>query len=96
VEAIKIIEKTCDASEEMVVDTPQPVVNVCCQTKDTQCIKNMDFVAFIATVINCTAQVSKKSKKLDVIVAATERFLALMDFTSAPEDQPSQVPLEPV
>jgi hypothetical protein len=32
-EAIKIIEETSDASEDMVVETPQPVVNVCCQTE---------------------------------------------------------------
>ena len=35
--AIQIIEKTSGASEEMVVYTPQPVGNVCCQTKYTVC-----------------------------------------------------------
>jgi hypothetical protein len=80
VEAIKIIEKTSDASEDMVVDASQPVLNVCCQSKDILCDKKVDFVAFIATVINCTAQVSKRSKKLDIIVA--EKLLGLKDFTS--------------
>ena len=76
---IKIVEKTSDASEEMVEDTPQPVVNVFCQTKYTLCVKKVDFVAFIATVINCTAQVSKKLKKLDIIVAEAEKCLGLKD-----------------
>ena len=67
----------------------------------TICVKKVDFVAFIATVINCTAQVSKKSKKLDIIVAAAEKSLGFKDLTSkdlqgllAPEDPTSQVPLE--
>ncbi|KAK6328805.1 hypothetical protein J4Q44_G00007830 [Coregonus suidteri] len=91
----KIIERT---SEDMVVDRPQPVLNVCCQSKDTLCVKKVDFVVIFATVINCTAQFSKKSKKLDIIVAAAEKFLGLKDFTSedlqgvlSPEDPPSQV-----
>ena len=39
VEAITIIEKASDVSEDMVVDTPQPVVNVCWQMKDTRRVK---------------------------------------------------------
>ena len=62
------------------------------------CVKKVDFVAFIATVVNCTAQVSKKSKKLDVVVVAAEKFLGLKDFTLqevlAREDPTSQIPLE--
>lgn len=79
----------------MVVDVPQPLLNVCCQSKETCCVlkKKVDFVSFIATVINCTVQVSKKSQKLD-IVAAAETFLGLNDFTS--ENPPFQVPIDPL
>ena len=99
-EEIQRIKKTSDASEEMVVDTLQPVVNVCFQTKDAL----LRWISLHSLpVINCTAQVSKKSKKLDIIVAVAEKFLGLKNFTSkdlqvvlAPEDPPSQVPLEPV
>lgn len=38
-EAIKIIEKTSDASEDMVVDVPQPVVNVYCKTNIPRALK---------------------------------------------------------
>ena len=34
----------------------------------------VDFVVFIATVINSIAQVSKKSKKLDIVAAAKNVF----------------------
>ena len=45
---------------------------------NTLCVKNLDFVAFIATVINCMAQVSNKSKKLDIFVTTSETFLGLL------------------
>jgi hypothetical protein len=42
-EESKRFEKTSDASEEKVVDRPQPVINVCCQSKDTLCVKKCGF-----------------------------------------------------
>lgn len=75
------------------------VVNVCCQIKDTMCVKG-GFCCVHCYSIYCTAQVLKKSKKLDITVAAAEKFLAHKDFTSegvlAPEDPPFHVPGEPV
>ena len=46
---------------------------------DTLIVKKVNSVAFIAIVNNCAAQVSKKSKKLDIISAA-ENVLELQDF----------------
>ena len=57
-------------------------------------------MAFIAMVINGTAMVERKSRKIDIIVDAAERFLGLKHFSA--EDgvlsqavPPSQA-LEPV
>ena len=47
---------------------------------DTLILK-MDFGTLKATVIHCTAQVSKKYKNLGIISAA-EKFLGLKDFTT--------------
>lgn len=49
---------------------------------DTLILKKVDFDAFIVQVINCTAQTNKKSKKLDIIVSAAERFLGLQELTA--------------
>lgn len=66
----KRIETASDVSvDDMVVDTPQTLVNVCqSREPDTLCVKKVDFVAFIAHVINCTAQTNKNEKKLAIIV----------------------------
>lgn len=90
----------------MAVDAPQPVANGIPQSSylDTFSVKKVDFVAFIASVINCTAQLSKKPKQLDIIIAAAERFLGLQDIPAealqgllSPENvPPSQDPSEPV
>lgn len=66
----------------MVVDAPQPMVNVCQPGEpDMLLIKKVDFVAPIATAINCTAQVARKSKKLDIIVAVAGKYSKLQEFT---------------
>lgn len=66
----------------LVLDAPQSMVKVCqLREPDMQYVKKVDFVAFIATVINCTAQVATKSKKLDIIVAAVGKYLRLQEFT---------------
>lgn len=39
-------------------------------------------MAFLAHVINCPAQMNKKSKELAIIVSAAERLLGLQDFTA--------------
>ena len=62
------------------MDASQPVANVIHQFSDldTLIVKKVDFVAFIATVINCTAQVSKKLEN----ISAAEKFLGLRDLTA--------------
>lgn len=45
-------------------------------------MKMVDFVAFINTVINAIAQVSKKSKKLDIIGSVTEKVFGVSRFHS--------------
>ena len=44
-------------------------------------LNKVDFVEFIAHVINNTSQTNKKSKELAIPVSAAERFLGLQDFT---------------
>jgi hypothetical protein len=53
----------------MVVDASQPVANIIRQSSDlyTLIVKKMDFVAFIATVINC-------------VISLAENFLGLQDL----------------
>ena len=40
----------------------------------------VEFLAFIAMVINCTA-LEKKSQKIDVVVVAAEKYLCVRDFS---------------
>lgn len=102
-EKIKIIERASDV-EEMVVDAPVPIVNRPREPKepDMLYVKEVDFVAFIATVINCPAQLERKSKKLDIIVAAAGKYPGLQEFTAdleglfATEDAPPFQAPEPV
>ena len=44
--------------------------------------KKVDFVLFIAMVINCTAEAENKSKKIGIIVNAAEHFLGFSRFYS--------------
>lgn len=62
VEAFKIIVKeSVTTVEEMVVDAPQSIENVCqLREPDMLYVKKVDFVEIIATVINCTAQGARK------------------------------------
>jgi hypothetical protein len=46
------------------------------------CFIKFGFLAFIAMVINCTAEMERKSQKIDVVVAAAEKFLGVGDLTS--------------
>ena len=39
-------------------------------------------LAFIAMVINCTAQIERKSQQIDLVVAAAEMYLGVRDLTS--------------
>ena len=50
------------------------------QDPDILKVKKVDFVAFIAMVINGTAKVGIRSRNVDIIVDAAERFLGLKDF----------------
>lgn len=89
----------------MVVDAPMPIVyRPICQPKepDMLYVNKVEFVAFIATVINCPAQLERKSKKLDIIVAAAGKYPGLQEFTAdleglfATEDAPPFQAPEPV
>lgn len=60
-------------------------------------------MAHIATVINCTVRVARKSKKLGIIVAAAGNYLGFQEFTAeelqgflATEDVPPSQASEPV
>lgn len=77
--------------EAMAVDAQQPIEiqNVVPQLKDTDTLimKLMKvLMAFIEQVINGTAQMSRKSKKLDIIVSAAARFLGLQELTDCREN----------
>jgi hypothetical protein len=39
-------------------------------------------LAFLAIVINCTAEMERKSQKIDVVMAAAEKYLSIRDLTS--------------
>ena len=42
----------------------------------------LDFFAFIAMVINCTAGMERKSQKIEVVATAAERYLGVRDVRS--------------
>lgn len=50
----------------MAMDTPQPAESVVHQLRDPEVlkVKKLNFVAFIAQVINCTSKTKKKLKTL--------------------------------
>ena len=45
-------------------------------------VSSIGFLAFIAMVINCTAGMERKLQKIEVVVAAAERYLDVRDLTS--------------
>jgi hypothetical protein len=45
------------------------------------CFSKVGFLAFIAMVINCTAEMECKSQEIDFVVAAAEKYLGLGDLT---------------
>lgn len=64
----------------MALDAPQPAESVVHPLRDPEVliVKKVDFVVFIAQVINCTSQTNKKSNKLYIIVNAAKMFLDLL------------------
>lgn len=46
------------------------------------CFSKVGFFAFIAMVLNCTAEMDRKSQKILVVVAAAEEYLGLRGFTT--------------
>lgn len=50
-------------------------------TEETMIVSKVNFLLFIAEVINCTAQTEKKTAKIQIIVKAAERFLGVKDIT---------------
>ena len=61
---VRKLEGTSGGGEEAMVEPPRPV-KVSHQPRDIEMlhVKKVDFVLFIAMVINCTAQAEKTSKK---------------------------------
>lgn len=49
--------------------------------EDTMVVSKVNFLLFIAEVINCTAQTEKKTTKIQIIVRAAERFLGVKDIS---------------
>ena len=47
-----------------------------------RCFSKIGFLVFIAMVINCTAGIECKSQKIEVVVAAAEKYLGVRDLTS--------------
>jgi hypothetical protein len=47
---------------------------------ERMCFSKVGFIAFIAMVINCTALMQRKSHKIDVVVAAAEKYFGVRDF----------------
>ena len=45
-------------------------------------VSKIGFLAFIAMVINCTAGMDQKSQKIEVVVAAAEKYLGVRDLTA--------------
>lgn len=56
--------------------TPQPAYQ---QDPEILQLKKVDFIVFIAMVVNGTVHIEKKSRKVDIIVSAVELFLGLKD-----------------
>lgn len=73
-EAVKRVEKLSISEGPVVVNHQQDLENLH--------VKKVDFVSFIAMVVNGTAQVEKKSRKIDFIVYAAELLLGLKYFIS--------------
>ena len=46
------------------------------------CFSKVGFSAFIAMVVNCTAEMDQKSQKIVVVVAAANKYLRLRGFTA--------------
>jgi hypothetical protein len=44
------------------------------------CFSEVGFLAFIAMVVNCTTEMEHKSQKIEVVVAAVEKYLGLRGF----------------
>ena len=45
-------------------------------------VKKVNFVVFMAMVINGPAKVERRSRKIEIIVEELERFLGLKDFSA--------------
>jgi hypothetical protein len=46
------------------------------------CFSKVGFLAFIAMVVNCIAEMDLKLQKIEVVVAAGEKYLGLRGFTA--------------
>jgi hypothetical protein len=89
------LEGTGSGEEATVVEPPRPV-KVSHQPRDSEMlhVKKVDFVLFIAMVINCTAQAENKSTKIGIPVNKRCKFIWFCDLLLV-NVAPSQAP-EPV
>ena len=67
-------ERSGVSSRSVPVQRDRPTIEMC--------YSKMGFLAFIAMVINFTTRTESKSQKIDVVVAAAERYLGVRYFTS--------------
>ena len=40
-------------------------------------VRKVGFLSFIAMVFNCTAEMARESQKIDIVVAAVEKYLGV-------------------
>lgn len=52
------------------------------QSKESEMIVNkVSFVAFIAEVVNCSAQTESRTERIKIVIRAAEKYLELEDVT---------------
>ena len=64
------------APERIPMSSSRPVQS----DPNSLCISKVGILAFIAMVINCTAQMERRSQKIDLVAAET--FLGVRDFSA--------------
>lgn len=74
--AVRRVEGLSGPEEYMVVGRPS------LQVTEMLHVKKLDFLVVMAMVVNGTAKMEKRSRRMDVIVDATEHFRGLKDFSA--------------
>ena len=48
--------------------------------RNNMCFSKVVVLAFMAMVVNCTAGMESKSQRIDVVVAAADKYLGVLNF----------------